>query len=106
MLTANCAVTTNLYLPAQASAHPSLSSVGLGQAEAQAAPHAQNEERININTATSEELKRLPGIGSALAARIIEHRRQHGPFKRPQEIIVVRGMSAKRYRQLAHLIRI
>ncbi len=66
----------------------------------------QNEERININTASVEELERLPGIGPALASRIIEHRRKHGPFKRPQDIIIVRGMSAKLYRRIAHLIRI
>jgi competence ComEA-like helix-hairpin-helix protein len=63
-------------------------------------------ERININTAEAEELMRIPGIGPALAARMVEYRRKHGRFKRPQEIIIVRGMSAKRYRQIAHLIRI
>jgi competence protein ComEA len=67
---------------------------------------SQNEERININTASVEELTRLPGIGPSIATRIVERRRKHGPFKRPQEIIVVRGMSAKRYRQISHLIRI
>ncbi len=67
---------------------------------------AQDDDRININTAAVEELTRLPGVGSAIAARIVEHRRKHGPFKRPQEIIVVRGMSAKLYRRIAHLIRI
>jgi competence ComEA-like helix-hairpin-helix protein len=63
-------------------------------------------ERININTASAEEFMRIPGIGPALAARMVEYRRKHGRFKRPQEIIIVRGMSAKRYRQIAHLIRI
>jgi competence protein ComEA len=63
------------------------------------------EERININTASIEELERLPGIGPALASRITEHRRKHGPFRRPQDIIIVRGMSAKLYRRIAHLIR-
>jgi competence protein ComEA len=66
---------------------------------------AQREERININTASSQELERLPGIGPALASRIIEHRRKHGRFKRPQDIIIVRGMSAKLYRRIARLIR-
>lgn len=63
------------------------------------------EERININTASTEELERLPGIGPALASRIVEHRRKHGYFRRPQDIIIVRGMSAKLYRRIAHLIR-
>jgi len=63
-------------------------------------------EKININTASASDLERLPGIGPVLAERIIEHRRLHGPFKRPQDLIIVRGMSAARYRQIAHLIRI
>jgi competence ComEA-like helix-hairpin-helix protein len=66
----------------------------------------QNEERIDINTASVEELQRLPGIGPALASRIVEHRRKHGLFKRPQDVIIVRGMSAKLYRRIAHLIRV
>jgi competence protein ComEA len=66
----------------------------------------QNEERININTATVEELQRLPGVGPAFASRIVEHRRRHGPFKRTQDVIIVRGMSAKLYRRIAHLIRV
>src|SRR5262245_58950651 len=65
----------------------------------------QNEERININTASIEELQRLPGIGPALASRIVEHRLKHGLFKRTQDIVIVRGMSAKLYRRIAHLIR-
>jgi competence protein ComEA len=66
----------------------------------------QSEERVNINTASEKELMRLPGVGPALAARIVEHRRKHGPFKRPQDIIIVRGMNAKLYRRIAHLVRI
>ena len=64
------------------------------------------QERINLNTASAEHLMRLPYVGQTVAQRILEHRRKHGPFKRPQDIIVIKGLSAKRYRQIAHLIRI
>lgn len=77
----------------------------IAQAATASIPQPQSEERININTASTEELERLPGIGPALASRIIEHRSKHGRFRRPQDIIIVRGMSAKLYRRIAHLIR-
>lgn len=65
----------------------------------------QPDKRININTASAEELMQLPGIGPGYAARVIAHRQKHGAFKRPQDLIIVRGFSAKRFRQIAHLIR-
>jgi competence protein ComEA len=104
-LTALCAV-TDLPRVAQESAHSSFSAISLEQGDAAPAPPLQSEERININTASATELTRLPGVGPTLAASIIEHRRKHGPFKRPQDIIIVRRVSAKLYRQIAHLIRI
>ena len=64
------------------------------------------QDRINLNTAPVEELMRLPYVGQTVAHRILEHRRKHGPFKRPQDLIIIKGLSAKRYRQIAHLIRI
>lgn len=63
------------------------------------------DRRVNINTAGVEELEALPSIGPVLASRIVEHRRRHGPFKRPQEVVAVRGMSAARYRLIAQLIK-
>jgi competence ComEA-like helix-hairpin-helix protein len=81
-----------------------LALTGRAQPVALSIPQSQGEQRININTASAEELERLPGIGPALALRIIEHRRKHGRFKRPQDIIIVRGMSAKFYRRIARLI--
>src|SRR4051812_39551139 len=57
-------------------------------------------KRININTASASELETLPGIGKALAARIVEHREQFGPFRRTAHLIIVRGISDKRFRAL------
>lgn len=56
--------------------------------------------RININTASLAELERLPGIGSGLATRIIEHRARHGAFRRVEHLIIVRGISQRRFEAL------
>jgi competence ComEA-like helix-hairpin-helix protein len=64
------------------------------------APPAQNTTLININTASREELERLPGIGEGLAARIVEHRERHGAFRRVEHLIIVRGISERRFSAL------
>ena len=69
-----------------------------------AKPNQASSLRININAASAEELEKLPGIGKALAARIIEHREKYGPFRRPEHLIIVRGISDKRFRALRDLI--
>jgi len=55
---------------------------------------------ININTASREELEKLPGIGEGLAARIIEHRGRYGTFRRAEHLIMVRGISERRFDEL------
>lgn len=60
--------------------------------------------RVNINLASTEELERLPGVGSVLAARIVAHRERHGPFRRAEHLLVVRGVSERRFRELQHLV--
>lgn len=60
--------------------------------------------RININTASAGELESLPGIGKAFAARIIEHRDKYGPFRKPEHLIIVRGLSARRFSQFRDMI--
>ncbi len=59
---------------------------------------------IDLNRATVAELQTLPSIGPVLAQRIVEHRRKHGSFRRPAEILAIRGVSARKYRQIAHLL--
>jgi competence protein ComEA len=62
------------------------------------------QTRININTASANELETLPGIGKSLAERIIAHREKYGPFRRPEHLIIVRGISDKRFRALRDLV--
>lgn len=81
--------------------NPLIPAGPLPQAEAR-----QVKRPISINIATIPELQELPGIGPVLAARIVEHRCVHGPFKRIEDVIIVRGMSPARFRRIARLIRI
>jgi len=70
-------------------------------------PPPSNQEqsrKININTAPASELELLPGIGKALAARIIEQREKYGPFRRVEHLIIVRGISDKRFHALREFI--
>ncbi len=62
---------------------------------AEASEEVVTEEKININTATKEELTRLKGIGEELAQRIIEYREQNGPFAKPEDISKVKGLGEK-----------
>jgi competence ComEA-like helix-hairpin-helix protein len=61
-------------------------------------------KRININTASSDELEKLPGIGPGLAARIIEHRARYGRFRRIEHLIMVRGLSDRRFRAMRSFV--
>ena len=57
--------------------------------------------RINVNTATYEELRMLPGISVELARNIIEYREVNGPFNTIDELINVRGMNETNLRELS-----
>jgi competence ComEA-like helix-hairpin-helix protein len=57
-----------------------------------AAPAAENRFTVNINDAREIELAQLPGLGPAMARRIIDHRREHGPFATLDELLDVPGI--------------
>ena len=59
---------------------------------------------LNLNSATAEDLVKLPGIGDVMAKQIIDFRARHGRFRRPQELIIIEGFSEKKYRDIAGMI--
>lgn len=52
---------------------------------------------VNINTASATELALLPRVGEKGAQRIIEYRQEHGPFKKPADLMQVKGVGAKTF---------
>jgi competence protein ComEA len=62
--------------------------------------------RLGINTASASELEKLPGIGRGLAERIVAYREEHGPFRRVEHLMLVRGISEKKFRELQPLVRV
>lgn len=50
---------------------------------------------ININTATVEELTQLDRIGTKYAEKIVAYREANGPFKQPEDIMLVKGIGEK-----------
>jgi competence protein ComEA len=59
---------------------------------------------VNINTATERELRSLPGIGDELAARIVAYRNRSGPFRKPEHLLMVDGISEGRLHDILPLI--
>jgi competence ComEA-like helix-hairpin-helix protein len=51
---------------------------------------------IDLNLATSEQLQRLPGVGPVTAQRILDYRKKSGPFQSVDDLLAVKGISAKR----------
>lgn len=59
---------------------------------------------ISLNNATAEELDKLPGIGPAIAGRIIDYRDNNGGFKNVEEIKLVSGIGDKMWEKIKDLV--
>jgi competence protein ComEA len=84
-----------IYVPRQDEENPPVQS-----------PSAQraSDGRVNINTADAAALETLPGIGPALAQRILDYRQAHGPFTKIEDIMEVSGIGRATFEKLGDLI--
>ena len=74
----------------------------LGQAPAAVSP----ADRVNLNTATVEQLIALPGIGPSRAQAIVELREKIGGFKKVDDLMRVKGIGRKTFRKLEPMLKL
>jgi competence ComEA-like helix-hairpin-helix protein len=55
---------------------------------------------IDLNTATMDDLEKVPGIGEATAKKILDHRQQQGPFTTIDQLQEIPGLSGKRFERM------
>lgn len=75
-----------------------------GAAPATKAPANTTPAPVNLNTASSTDLAKLPGVGPATAARILEYRQKNGAFKKVEELMNIKGIGEKSFLKLKALV--
>jgi len=63
-------------------------------------------EAIDVNKATANDLQKLPGIVPSLAKQIVAYREKHGPFRRVEDLMVIRGIGFKKWKQIRPYVRV
>ena len=61
-------------------------------------------EKLDLNSATAEELQKLPGIGEKLARAIVDFREQNGPFQTVEDLLRIPGIGEKRLAAIRDLV--
>lgn len=91
-----------VYVPSreEAPAATGTTTTGAGQASSSGA----SKGKVNLNTASAEELQTLSGIGPSLSQRIIDYRQANGPFKSVDDLRKVSGIGDTRFKSLKDLV--
>lgn len=70
------------------------------------APTQPVARKVDLNTATAAQLELLPGIGPALAKRILDHRASTGPFRSIEQLREVKGIGERTLERLRPLVKV
>ncbi|WP_246145493.1 helix-hairpin-helix domain-containing protein [Bacillus rubiinfantis] len=92
-----------IYIPAQGEEGLAAPS-SLGGNEAIMGATANHQGKVNLNKADETELQKLPGIGPAKAAAIIEYRQSNGGFNTVEDLKNVSGIGDKTFEKLQDLV--
>lgn len=60
--------------------------------------------KVNINTATAEQLAVLPGVGEVIGQAIVDYRQMNGPFKTVDDLAEVKGIGEKKLEAIRPLV--
>lgn len=84
--------------------------VGVPRSQASTSPGVDRPggaaRRLDLNTATPEQLEELPGIGPVLAKRILSYRTEHGGFRSTRQLLDVSGIGPATYQDLKGKVRV
>ena len=61
---------------------------------------------LDINQASADDFATLPGIGPKLAGQIVAYREKHGPFRRVEDLLVLRGIGPKKWKAIRPHLRV
>jgi comEA protein len=74
--------------------------------QSQVKPAKPPAAAIDINKATANDLQKLPGIGPSLAKQIVAYRSKHGPYRRVEDLMVIKGIGYKKWKEIRPYIRV
>lgn len=90
--------------PAPAAAWPPAATAGDGARGGAGVAVGGAAAPLDLNAADARALEALPGIGPSLAARIVEYRARHGPFRRVEDLLAVPGIGPRTLERLRPLV--
>jgi competence protein ComEA len=88
----------------EGAAAPEAQDAGADTADAGSSPAITPDGKVMINAATEDDLRRLPGIGPAKAKAILALRSRLGKFKRPEDLLRVKGLGRRKLARLRPLL--